>query len=144
MENFPGSSGPASPAAREAVATPAILLMVTGGLGAVLGLVGLVRGGSATPLPPQFQEDPNLQQFGRVLEGMQSSSWFFNLLAIAISGFIIFGALKMKSLESYGLAFAAAILAAIPCISPCCCIGLPVGIWAAMVLNKPEVKASFR
>jgi hypothetical protein len=31
----------------------------------------------------------------------------------------------------------------VPCISPCCLVGLPIGIWALVVLNKPEVKSSF-
>jgi hypothetical protein len=31
----------------------------------------------------------------------------------------------------------------IPCISPCCLLGLPIGIWALVVLLKPEVKAAF-
>ena len=31
----------------------------------------------------------------------------------------------------------------VPCISPCCLVGLPIGIWALVVLNKPEVKGSF-
>lgn len=38
----------------------------------------------------------------------------------------------------------AAILAMIPCVSPCCLLGLPLGIWALIVLLKPEVKAAFQ
>jgi hypothetical protein len=49
----------------------------------------------------------------------------------------------MQSLRSYGFAFAAAILAMIPCLTPCCVLGLPFGIWALVVLNKPEVKSQF-
>jgi hypothetical protein len=37
----------------------------------------------------------------------------------------------------------ASILALAPCISPCCLVGLPIGIWALVVLSKPEVKSSF-
>jgi len=51
--------------------------------------------------------------------------------------------LKMKKLENYGLAMTASILAMIPCLSPCCLIGLPIGIWAVVVLSKPEVKSAF-
>jgi hypothetical protein len=32
----------------------------------------------------------------------------------------------------------------IPYISPCCCLGLPIGIWALVVLNNEQVKSSFR
>ena len=38
----------------------------------------------------------------------------------------------------------ASILAMIPCLSPCCLIGLPIGIWALVILMKPEVKAAFK
>jgi hypothetical protein len=49
----------------------------------------------------------------------------------------------MKALENYSLCMIASIIAIIPCISPCCCVGIPLGIWAVVVLNKPEVKAHF-
>jgi hypothetical protein len=65
------------------------------------------------------------------------------IIALLLSGLIFFGAMKMKKLESYGLAMAASIIAMIPCLSPCCLIGLPIGIWAVVVLVKPEVKSAF-
>jgi hypothetical protein len=67
----------------------------------------------------------------------------FNGIAIGVSVLIIMGAQKMKNLESYGLVMAASIVAMIPCISPCCLLGLPFGIWALIVLMKPEVKNAF-
>lgn len=54
-----------------------------------------------------------------------------------------FGAIRMLSLRSHGLAMVSCILAMVPCLSPCCVLGLPVGIWAAVVLNRAEVKAAF-
>jgi hypothetical protein len=56
---------------------------------------------------------------------------------------VLIGAAKMQSLRSFEFAFAAAILAMIPCLTPCCVLGLPFGIWALVVLNKPEVKSQF-
>lgn len=53
------------------------------------------------------------------------------------------GALQMRKLRSYGLAMVASIIALVPCFSPCCLIGIPIGIWALVVLNKPEVKPYF-
>jgi hypothetical protein len=67
----------------------------------------------------------------------------FNLIAIAVAGVIIFGALKMQKLQNYTLAMAASVIAMVPCISPCCILGLPLGIWALVILLKPEVKAAF-
>ncbi|HEX4999400.1 MAG TPA: hypothetical protein VFY29_14325, partial [Terriglobia bacterium] len=68
----------------------------------------------------------------------------FNVLAIAAGVVVLIGALKMKKLESYDWALASSIIAMVPCISPCCWAGLPIGIWAIVVLQKPEVKAAFK
>jgi hypothetical protein len=35
------------------------------------------------------------------------------------------------------------IVAMVPCLGPCCIVGIPIGIWALVVLMKPEVKAAF-
>jgi hypothetical protein len=51
---------------------------------------------------------------------------------------------KMKRLESYGLAMTAAIIVMVPYVSPCCILGLPFGIWALVVLCDSSVKAAFR
>ena len=58
-----------------------------------------------------------------------------------ISSLMIFTALKMKRLQAYGLAIAASILAII--ISPGNLIGLPIGVWALVVLSQREVRAAF-
>jgi len=65
------------------------------------------------------------------------------IVTIAIAGLIFYGALKMKKLEGYGWAITASILALVPCVSPCCFVGAPVGIWALVILAKPEVKSAF-
>jgi hypothetical protein len=66
-----------------------------------------------------------------------------SILSVAIGVVILVGGLKMKKLESHGLAVTASILALLPCTSGCCIIGLPVGIWALVVLFRPEVKSTF-
>jgi hypothetical protein len=50
--------------------------------------------------------------------------------------------LANEDLKSYGLAMTSSILAMIPC-HVCCMVGLPIGIWALIVLLKPEVKSAF-
>jgi phage FluMu protein Com len=57
---------------------------------------------------------------------------------------VIWGGVKMRNLEGYPLAMAAAIIAMIPCFWPCCMLGLPFGIWALVVLSDPMVRAAFR
>jgi hypothetical protein len=59
----------------------------------------------------------------------------------AISILQVLGALGMRRLERYGLAIAASILAII--VWPSNLIGLPIGIWALLVLSQREVRAAF-
>ena len=66
------------------------------------------------------------------------------LIAVLAGVFILYGGLQMKKMQNYSLAMGASIVAMIPCISPCCLVGLPIGIWALVVLNKPEVKSAFQ
>jgi serine/threonine protein kinase len=63
------------------------------------------------------------------------------LLGVAFGGFVIIGGTKMMRLESYGLAIAASILAIL--ISPTNVIGLAIGIWSLVVLNRADVRAAF-
>ena len=64
-----------------------------------------------------------------------------SLLIVSIVVMIL-AALKMKRLEAFGLAIVASILAII--VSPSNLIGLPIGIWALVVLSEREVPAAFR
>lgn len=77
------------------------------------------------------------------IEGMRGPmAGMINLVIALLDGFVVFGAIKMMRLQSFGLAMAACIIALLPC--QCCCLfGLPFGIWGLVVLNKPEVKSQF-
>jgi hypothetical protein len=65
------------------------------------------------------------------------------VLELGIGVAIIIGALKMMRLQSHGWAMTASILALLPC-GPANLLGLVVGIWSLVVLNRPNVKAAFR
>jgi len=64
---------------------------------------------------------------------------FFRL---ALDGLVIFGALKMRRLESWNLSMAGAAAASIPC-SFCCFVTIPLGVWAIVTLVNDEVKQAF-
>jgi tRNA A-37 threonylcarbamoyl transferase component Bud32 len=64
-----------------------------------------------------------------------------SLLAMALSGFIIYGALKIMRLERWSAGVAGGILAMF--VAPSNIIGLPIGIWALVVLNRREVRTAF-
>ena len=136
---LPSFPAPAS-AAAALVAGPAIGLIVTAILGALVQMVSLIR-----LLLVHNSMPVNSQMPGQAWVAMLSGpiGVVMSIIAILMSVVILLGALKMKKLESYGLAMTASILAMIPCLSPCCVIGLPIGIWALVVLSKPEVKSAF-
>jgi serine/threonine protein kinase len=54
----------------------------------------------------------------------------------------IYAALRMVRLEAFGAAIAASIFAML--ITPGNLIGFPIGIWALVVLSRPEVREAFR
>jgi len=124
--------------AADAVRGPAIGLMVTAGIGAVFQLIGLVLNIAGTGMGAMAGGNDGMVNMFSGGIGILTS-----LIGIAVAGFIIYGAMLMQKLQKHGMAMAAAIAAMIPCISPCCILGLPIGIWAIVVLVKPEVKAAF-
>jgi TPR repeat protein/predicted Ser/Thr protein kinase len=63
------------------------------------------------------------------------------LSALVLSGIMLAAGLMMKRLTAYGLAIAGAILAIL--VTPGNLIGLPIGIWALVVLSRREVREAF-
>jgi hypothetical protein len=131
-------------AALSAVKGPAIALIITAALGmayyAFSAIVAVITHGSIyhRELPPNVP--PELRSFLENLQGPMAG--LINLVIVGLDAVVLFGAIKMMKLEKRGLAFAACIIAMIPC--QCCCLfGLPFGIWGLVMLNKPEVKSQF-
>ena len=136
--------GSARDAALAAVKGPAIGLIVTAILGliaVVLGLVVNVLTMVGVPLGMQNLPDPQMQKYFNLAGG--GFGIIQNVIGAVIGILIWRGAAKMKLLESHQFAFTASILAMLPCISPCCLLGLPFGIWALVVISKPEIKSQF-
>ena len=103
---------------------------------------------------------PNLDQFNAALQQIGDpqaqqmvQQWLHlaygpvgminSVFELVMSLLIYLGATKMQSLRSYEFAYTAAILAMVPCLTPCCVIGLPFGIWAVVALGKSGVKSQF-
>ena len=138
MPGIAAASPAPSAAAAALVNGPAIGLIVVAVLGALLQIVSIIKNlvvGSA------ISGNVQLPAFVKMLSGPVGV--VLGIIGILVSVVILLGAMKMKKLESYGLAMAASIIAMIPCFSPCCLLGLPIGIWAVVVLSKPEVKSAF-
>jgi Flp pilus assembly protein protease CpaA len=122
------------------VSSPSVGLLVTGVVGGILSLLGLILNAIGTSVIP-FVKDSLDERYMDLWEGAAGMASSF--IGIVVAVFIIYAALKMKELSQYGLCMAASILAMIPCISPCCIIGLPIGIWCLVILTRPDVKAAF-
>jgi hypothetical protein len=150
-----GTPMPSAPsgAARDAVNLPSIFIMILGALGIAMFLAAIISevgGGSSRLLewelarmPPDLRErmEPLLamNRSGSKVGGIMMS-----LIGVAISAFTVFGGLQMRALKNWGVALASAIIVMTPCSTYCCCcLGIPIGIWALIMLTKPEVKSAF-
>ena len=154
MENSPSSPGSAPErVARRKVSSPAVFLMGVGGVAivdALLHFFQLLTAPTEVPesfygtfdiLSEYFDELPFIDETYQVIIGPAGYLYVAFTLAVGVLMFV--GGLKMKNLEGRGLAMTGALLALFPS-SYCCVVGLPVGIWALLVLRAPEVKAAFR
>jgi hypothetical protein len=114
---------------RRQVKGPAIGLLVTGILNWVAAMViGVV----VTPLMIPMLDARGYKPFVVLLAPM---------LLMAISILVLVAALKMKQLQAYRLAVTVSLLGIF--VTPGNVIGLPVGIWALVVLSQREVRAAF-
>lgn len=142
------------------VKAPAICLLVVAIIGIVcqIGIIavllvfpGMMRQFLATAQQQQ-QQPKDRQKIEEAKEKMDELeqqlkspvNYIGPVLGILSSMFLLFASIKMMRLESWPLALAGAIVAMPPYVSGCWCLGLPVGIWAIVVLVNQNVKASFR
>lgn len=131
-------------AAKDAVNVPSLLLLIFGAIGILWALVSMLGSGANMAQMEQAMNDPNFPEGAKAALRFVAGpgAKLINLFAIAILAAMTFGAWQMRNLKSYGLAVTACVLGMLPC-SGCCCVTLPIGIWALMTLMKPEVKAAF-
>lgn len=133
--------------ARGQVNGPAIGLMVAAVLSILANLYQLI---SSLMVPRTVMHlPPELQQFEEVLNEILNASHgplgiTYTVLALIVFVIIFVGAIRMQQLRSYALAMTASILSLVPCSIPCCCISIPIGIWALVVLCKANVKSAFK
>ena len=128
-----------SDSAQQQVSGPATGLMITAGVSILFQIVGLLIG---LGLLGANLFGSGLGSGHGIAAIVAGGGMVLRIIGIGISIFIFMGAMKMKNLQSYGMALASAILALIPCFA-CCLLGIPIGIWAIVILVKPEVKAAF-
>jgi hypothetical protein len=135
--------GPNRGLAMQKVNGPAIGLMATAGVGILYQLLMIVLNvlGTGFNMASMAGQSGTPEGMTNLMSG--TLGIIAGIVSILVGGVVFFGAMKMRALQSWPLAIAASVLAIIPCLSPCCCIGIPVGIWALVVLFDANVKASF-
>ena len=110
-----------------AVTLGAIALVFDIGL-IVGGFVGRLQELNESPIPKQTQLTIRI---------------VWGIALLIASSFVLYGAIQMRNLRSYGIARMAAVVCMIPLLGPCCIAGIPFGIWAFLALGKPGVRAAF-
>jgi hypothetical protein len=117
------------------VSAPAIGLLIAGGLSAAFTLGWLVIVGVIGVAAVADRE------IADALPGL--GIWItLAIVKLALDGLTIVAGLQMRQLRSWGLSLAGSIAAMLPC-SICCILGLPLGVWALLVLVDDEVKRAF-
>src|SRR5256885_8699945 len=112
---------------------PGIFLIIVGALGFALHIFSLLAHVVGWTLARQpATGNPELDRVMTFLSG--GAGVAIDLLLLGLSALIGFGGLRMIKLKNYGLCIAAAGIALIPFLSPCCCLGFPAGILALIVL----------
>lgn len=156
-----GDSFDATPPPTETskITVPGTLMIGTGVLNLLLGLGMCLMGFLFYNMPEAQLEQAMKQQSEQQREALKEKGIGINQLrdiyvygggvggAVSLVGslLIITGGICMVMRKARGLAIFAALVTAIPCFnSPCCLFGVPIGIWALVVLFSPDVRAAFR
>ena len=63
-------------------------------------------------------------------------------IGIVMGIVVLIGGIRMRRLSGRGFAMFASVIAILPC-SPCCFLGLPVGLWSLVTLSDPQVRDAF-
>lgn len=133
----PPGYGPGGSAEAEGkVKAPAIIMIVCSAIGILLQFASVLMNVVGAGMGAGNAE------YSQLASGAMGI--VFNIIAICVGSFCIFGLMKMMKLESRAMSYTAVILSMIPCFGSCWCINLFIGIWALMVLSDQQVKESFR
>jgi hypothetical protein len=127
---------------------PALLLIVTAAGGMAFSLCN--SAGNVMQLLGVQSMDQFYAQLGMPAPSPQEQRMSaimglgISMMQLLTGSLIIVGAVQMRRLLNHGFAMVGAILAMMPCITPCCgCLTFPFGIWALVVLYDREVQYAF-
>ncbi len=130
LQNFESSGDYSNP-----LLAPAIVLLIFSILYLLLQLIGLPN-----QLATLNEIDTSTPEGAGEYAGQIFAVFFMAISAVIV----LIGSIYMIRLKSYRSAMTAAIVSSIPCCSPCLFLGIPFGIWAIVVLARPDVKSRFQ
>lgn len=115
-----------------------IILASIGFIGAVLASLGsfvqLAQGG---PKPP-----PNMDP---ATAGGYYVGFYGSIIGVGLSivfqPLILWAGINMLRLKGRGIIMTGAVVAMIPMLTSCCVLGIPFGIWALVLLMRPDSKS---
>jgi hypothetical protein len=67
-----------------------------------------------------------------------------SIVSVVCSFLIAIGGVKMRHLSGFGWSVTASILSILPFSNSCCCVGLPIGVGALVVLFGSDVRLAFK
>ncbi len=150
--NLSGAAGDPGAAGREValrkVNGPAIGMLVLAGVSALMTL--------SSPITKKAQLDfiqrlwPQAPSEVKKAWAAQAASAFGRvdmaqmLVVLLCCGVVVFGALKMRKLESFAWSVVATAFSMVFCTGCCCGLGLAAGVWSLMVINRPDVRRYFK
>jgi hypothetical protein len=146
------------PAASGKISIPGALMIATGVLNLLLAVGGAMVAFTFQNMPREEFKKAYEQQNPAQRKQLEEQGWTIDDLlniyvrggyGVAAAGAIgallpIIGGACMLARKARGLAIFAALVTAIPVTSPCCLFGVPIGIWALVILLQSDVKAAFR
>jgi len=124
---------------------PGIALMVVGIIGLVgMGIYLVLTFVGLSMEPDKLQPPPGA-------DGAERTGFYIGLygalgtmiLSLCMQFLVIASGFALMRRQGYMLALSGSIAAVVPCMSPCCVIGIPFGIWALVVLADQQVKDAF-
>lgn len=158
------------PEVRGRTTAPGVMVLITGILNLLTALAMVLSGLFMTTVTstPEFQreykkgfekglnqnkqltpqERKEAEAFGKGFEQMIHASGptmlVWGVISLPCSILILVGGLTMMRMRAYALSLFAAVLALLPCSSPCCLLGAIGGIYGLTVLLNADVRAAFR
>ncbi len=118
-----------------------ILLSILGLAMMVLYAIGQVNEMSRVPVGPPANAN-DAERFGFYI------GYWGSIVIVALSGLlqplVAWAGVNMIRRQGLGIAKLGAIVLCIPCLTSCCFLGLPFGIWGIIALNSESAKQLFR